>query len=234
MLNITSQKCYLPGCKTPFNVRSYCSEIIEVDELINIMAGGRTTLSKTDIEAVMRLLFEDVQDLVSKGYYVKTPIGNLYLNAKGTMNSEEENFEPNSANTDHKISLHYRSNSEFEDLCVKNAKFKRTEKITLNEPKIITVESPGKSLSNSLAAGSTIIIKGKRLSFVVDSVEDGVFLKNETDTVKCENYSVIKPSMIVAQIPESIKSGTYNISVYSSKLTKEIKESKHKEVISIA
>ena len=58
MLNITSQKCYLPGCKTPFNVRSYCSEIIEVDELINIMAGGRTTLSKTNLNTSRTALLQ--------------------------------------------------------------------------------------------------------------------------------------------------------------------------------
>ena len=105
MLKVTSQRCYLPASKTPFVIRSYCSETIEVNELIDIMATGRTTLSKTDIEAVMRLLFEEVQDLICKGYYVKTPIGNLYLNTSGSLVTEDEPFCPNDMNNNHEIKL---------------------------------------------------------------------------------------------------------------------------------
>lgn len=233
MLKVTSQRCYLPASKTPFVIRSYCSETIEVNELIDIMATGRTTLSKTDIEAVMRLLFEEVQDLICKGYYVKTPIGNLYLNTSGSLVTEDEPFCPNDMNNNHEIKLHYRNNPELEELCVKNAKYERIEKLTLNSPKISLVECIGNKDLSKLKAGDAIIIKGKRLNFKKDEEFNGVLLKNETDSYLLTEYSLIKPSMIIAQLPKDIKIGNYEISVCSTRLTKEVKENTYNEMITI-
>lgn len=234
MLKVVSQKCYLPTSKTPYVIRSYCSETIEVNELIKIMAEGRTTLSKTDIEAVMRLLFEEVQDLVSKGYYVKTPIGNLYLNASGSLTTEDEPFCPNDKNNNHELNLHYRNNPNLEELCVKNGKYERIEKLTPNSPKITTIESPGKSDLNQLKVGNVIIVKGKRLAFNVENENDGIFLKNNNDSYKLKEYSLIKPSIIIAQIPQDVKPGDYTLSICSSKITKELKVQTYNTTISIA
>ena len=68
-LNITVRKNYLPACASPFIVCSDCSEVIEYERLVDLMAKGRTTLTKTDILAAMQLYREE---LVIKAFIIKT------------------------------------------------------------------------------------------------------------------------------------------------------------------
>ncbi len=89
-LKIAVLKNFLPNCPSPFMVRSDSSDVVEFERFIEIMAAGRTTLSKTDIMAAMQLYKEELQKQLVEGKTIKTPTSSFYLSAAGSMNSLDE------------------------------------------------------------------------------------------------------------------------------------------------
>lgn len=48
-VNVFSVPNYLRTSDSPFMIRSVCPDMVEIEELVNRMAEGRTTLTKPDI-----------------------------------------------------------------------------------------------------------------------------------------------------------------------------------------
>ena len=114
MISVYATKNYLKTCEHPYFIRSYCSDTIELDELIDIMATGRTTLSKPDITGCLQLMVEEIVNLVVDGKHVKTPFGAFYLSASGKLDTVAQPFSPGTGTLDHALSLHFRTNKAIE------------------------------------------------------------------------------------------------------------------------
>ena len=113
-LKIAVLKTYLPNCPSPYIVRSSSSELVEFDRFVDFMAEGRTTLSRIDILAAMQLFKEELQKQLAEGKTVKTPIGNFYMSASGSMGSLDEPYLPKEQTNNHELRLHHRPGRAFE------------------------------------------------------------------------------------------------------------------------
>ena len=65
-LKIAVLKNFLKTSKSPYVVRSDSSEVVEYDQFVELMAGGRTALSKIEILGAMQLYKEELQKQSSR------------------------------------------------------------------------------------------------------------------------------------------------------------------------
>jgi len=89
-VTIFSVKNFLKTCALPYFIRSACSDTIEPDQMIDIMAQDRTTLSKPDIAGCMQLFVGELISQVADGKHVKTAIGAFYLSAGGKLSTPDQ------------------------------------------------------------------------------------------------------------------------------------------------
>ena len=82
-IKISTSKNHLGTSKKPFTVRTESSVRVEFEELVSIMAAGRTTITAPDIAGTFLLQKQELAKLVADGKYVKTPFGSFYLSTCG-------------------------------------------------------------------------------------------------------------------------------------------------------
>src|SRR5262249_31727685 len=113
-LRIMALKNYLPLSKKPYYIRAQITEVIDEEKLIDNMAKGRTTLTRTDIVACMQLFHEEVLKQLTSGYKVRTRLGTLYAGVSGALDSREQPFTPNEAETGHSINVYFQIDRKLE------------------------------------------------------------------------------------------------------------------------
>lgn len=224
MLYIFSVVNTLKTCLKPFLIRSSRSDAIELDELIDVMAQGRTTLSKPDITGCLQLLVEEVTKLVSDGKFVKTPLGAFYLSAGGKLETKNQAFTPGVGTLDHELTLHFRTNKTVEDRIKSNARWERIENFDTSAASIDSVTVAGRASGEAAGAGDTLVLSGRRLKF--DSADEtcGVFFESAAESIRAVVYADITPSKVIAVIPAGLTAGTWDIVVSTKPNGKDIKE----------
>ena len=151
------------------------SDVVEFERFIEIMAAGRTTLSKTDIMAAMQLYKEELQKQLVEGKTIKTPTGSFYLSAAGSMNSLDESYLPKDTTNNHEVRLHHKPERVFEDSIIGPLKILREERPDLSVPSLRAVLAAGEEDAGTIRVGGTIQIKGLRLRFDRKEAGQGVF-----------------------------------------------------------
>jgi hypothetical protein len=144
-LKVSAFKNNLTTSPKPYFVRSCNAEVVEYDRLVGIMAGGRTTVSKIEILAVMQLYKEELLKQLSEGRKVKTPTGSFFLSAAGCMDSPDDAYAPEGApsgDTDHKVRLHHVSDRGFEAEALSELRIERVERPDLSAPRILAARRP--------------------------------------------------------------------------------------------
>jgi hypothetical protein len=231
-LKITVHKNYLPSCPSPFIVRSDSESVVEYDKLIDLMAKGRTTLTKTDIVAAMQLYREELQRQLGEGKTVKTPTGAFFLCAAGSMNSLDEAFLPKDQTNNHEVRLHHRPDREFEDDIIAELKIEREEKPDLSTPRLKSVQSAGEEYPGTIRPGGIMQIKGLRFRFDPKESAQGLFFIDAGGAeTRSPFYPMIQPSTILASVPETLAAGTYAVAIRAAVNGKDVRESRLEGVI---
>jgi hypothetical protein len=230
-LKIAVVKNYLPSNPRPFVVRSDCSDVIEYDRLIEIMAKGRTTLSKTDILAAMQLYKEELQRQLAEGTTVKTPTGSFYLSASGSMDSLDESFLPRDQGNNHEVRLHHRPDRALEEEIIAELRIVREERVDLGAPCLRTVQAAGDAAAEGIRAGSIVLLKGMRLRFDIKDPKQGLFF---VDAALAESrspyYPMILPATLMAAVPGSLAAGPYSIVLRAAVNGKDVREARLEDV----
>lgn len=223
MIQIYSLQNYLKTCIQPYLVRSTCSDILEVDELIDIMASGRTTLSKPDISGCLQLFLEEVIEKTADGKHVKTPFGSFYLSANGRFEEKNQPFTPGIGSLGHGFTLHFRTNKTVEAKIISKARWERIENFDKSAASIDQISVIGREPEENAQAGDTIKITGRRLKFDTADTSCGVFLNSETASWRSAVYADIAPSRIIAALPADIPAGSYELSIITMPNGKDVK-----------
>lgn len=224
MLSVYAMKNYLKTCEHPYFIRSYCSDTIELDELIDIMATGRTTLSKPDITGCLQLMVEEIVNLVADGKHVKTPFGAFYLSASGKLDTVAQPFSPGTGTLDHALSLHFRTNKAIEAAMKTRARWERVETFDTSAAAVEGIGVVGRAEGEAARAGDTIRITGRRLKFDPAVAECGVFLETETESYRIAVYPDIAPSKLIGILPSDLPAGSYDLIVVTMPNGRDLKE----------
>jgi hypothetical protein len=232
-LKIAVVKNHLPSCRSPFIVRSGPpADTVEFDQLVEIMANGRTTLTRTDILGAMQLYKEELQRLLAEGKTVKTPSGSFFLCAGGTMDSLDEAFLPGQQDSNHDVRLHHKPERIFEGAIVADVRIVREERPDLSVPSIRTVQATGVEDGASIQAGGMVQVKGLRLRFDSRETSQGVFFEDASGVeTRSPFYAMILPGTVIATVPISLQPGTYALVLRAAVNGKDVKESRFDGVV---
>jgi nucleoid DNA-binding protein len=225
MIKIYSLQNYLKTCLDPYVARSTCSDTVEVEELIDIMASGRTTLSKPDITGCLQLFLEEVIEKTADGKHVKTPFGSFYLSANGRFEEKNQPFTPGIGNLGHAFTLHFRTNKTVEAKIISQARWERIENFDKSTASIDQISVIGREPGENAHAGDTIKITGRRLKFDTADTSCGVFLNSDTTSWRAAVYADIAPSKVIAALPADIPAGTYELTIITMPNGKDLKSS---------
>ena len=226
-LKISVIKNCLPTCTSPFIVRSGSSDVIEFARFVDLMAKGRTTLTKTDILAAMQLYKEELIRQLAEGKTVKTPTGSFYLCAAGSLGSIDEAFTPADRTNNHEVRLHHRADRAFEDSALDGLKIVREERPDLSSPCLRSAQAAGEDDSSGLCAGALLRLKGTRLRFDPKEASQGVFFIAESGAqTRSPLYPMILPGTVLAGVPESLAPGSYAVALRAVVNGKDLRESR--------
>ncbi len=216
-------KNHLATSEDPYFVHSQCSGIVEWDDLLDVMAKGRTTLSKPDITGCMQLFVEELQKLLADGRNVKTPFGTFYVRARGTMGDETTPFTPGSATGNHSLRIGWRPDQDFERAILAGVTLKRLESFDRTMPVLHRANSVRDDGVNAALPGDFLRISGLRLKFDPANTNEGVFFVNGTET-RAVQYAEIKPKTLIVEVPKDLHAGEYALAVRSMEGGKTLKE----------
>jgi hypothetical protein len=232
-LVVTPIANHLASNPNPFVVHTEWLDIIEYDKLIDIMATGRTTLTKPDISGCLELFMEEIAKLVADGKRVKTGLGSFYLCASGSLGSHDQAFTPREGELDHALNLHFRPERGFEsDICSK-VQLARGKNYDKAQPAILSAASVKTDAPMSAAPGDFIRVEGQRLRFDKANQEEGLFFVNGHET-RAVQYATVSPSLVIAQVPPDLAAGSYLLALRSMAGSKSLHEGRAKANLVIA
>ena len=222
-LLVVPLKNHLATSPNPYYVHTEWSDTVEFDRLIEIMAAGRTTLTKPDIAGCLELFAEEVSRLVADGKYVKTGLGAFYLCASGKLDAPDQAFTPGSSESAHALRLHFRPDRGFEaELCSKAA-VERGKRYDRNLPVIYKALCVKTEAEMSAGPGDFLRIEGQRLKFDKANAAEGLFFVNGEET-RAAQYASVQPSLVIAEVPPGLKPGSYILAMRSNQGGKDLHE----------
>jgi hypothetical protein len=222
-LTIVPLKNHLATSSNPYYVHTLWSDTIEYDKLVDIMAAGRTTLTKPDIAGCLELFTEEIMKLVADGKYVKTRMGAFYLCASGKLDAPDQAFTPRDGTSEHDLRLHFRADKSLEAGLLATAKIERGERYDRNTPIVFSVVSVRTGDEMKASAGDFLRVVGQRLKIDPADESEGLFFVNGHET-RAVQYAAISPGLVIAQLPEGLAPGSYYIAVRSHQGGKELHE----------
>lgn len=209
-LTVSARKNTLAGRTKAWRFHTSHGAKVGYEELLEIMARSRTTLSKPDIVACMTLLTETVSSLVAEGKFVKTPLGDYYLCAVGTADGPGDPFTPNSPGSGHGLRLRFRPDRGTEAAIVRTARVRRDDAQPSRKPWPLGFEA--------LDGGDILRLRGYNLKFDPSDPLQGLFLTagSSDPGARCPVYAAITPSLIIARLPPGLPAGDYGAVVRSA------------------
>jgi len=213
-IKIMAVKNTLPSRKNPYFIRGQWSDVVEEEDLIDIMAKGRTTLSRTDIVAVIALMKEEVTRLVTEGKYVKTMLGAFYPGVSGSLASLDENFEPSVADNNHDVHVYFRMDRTIEQEVRAGLRTIRTTKVDKTVPLVFGLTAIAEDEANKVGLGNLLEVSGVQLKFDPKDKRLGVFLVDGAGVeTRATAYAVTEPTSVILQVPPTLTLGDYTVLV---------------------
>ncbi|MDC7219450.1 MAG: DNA-binding domain-containing protein [Spirochaetales bacterium] len=182
---------------------------VEQEELINIMLGKNTTVTRQDTLVVMDLLKETVMEQILSGFPVKTDLFKANVSIRGSFVSSDDSFD----STRHKVCVNIKPADDFKADLIKNAQVEHVDP-NQSQPFIRQVfDYESQELRDDLASGALIGLKGG--NFTEENRETRVYLtrEGETDKIAVGKIYQVKGRSILCFLPDNLEAGEYSISV---------------------
>lgn len=234
-LTVSARKNTLVGRNSSYRFHTTHGASVGYDELVDIMSKARTTLSKPDIVACMTLMTEIVSDLVADGKFVKTPLGDFYLSAIGTIDHPEDSFNPGDEESGHGVRLRFRPDRQAEATIGKVVRVRRDDTRSSRNPHIIGMETIGKTGEDALEPGDLLRLRGYRLAFDATDESQGVFLAlgERVPITRCSVYANVEPSLLILQLPPNLEPGDYTLIVRTATATGTSREARMEGLVKV-
>lgn len=201
--------------KDGYCFRSSCSQKITVQELAKEMASYNSSFTEADMVGMLSVLGTVVTDKLTEGCSVELPIGEVYPTASGTCSGIQEKFSLGHGN--HQLSFGFTVNNATRQAVSARLKYKQLAPDATNGARLYRLcslqDNAKESPELSLAAGKTLRLHGKNLSFDLDDIAQGVFLENEDGKKRMTKFTRAGTNIIDVTIPADLAAGDYSVSV---------------------
>ena len=183
------------------------SQVFTLDDIIDRMVKRGTTVTRTDLAALMQLYTQECTYIVEEGGTLNTPLINTSMSIAGVFDGAADAFDKKR----HTVNLNISAGTALKE-AVGKVKTVKTETAS-TDPYITSVLDKLNGSSDEVKIGSVMEIIGSRLKFDPKDNEQGVFAVSGTKTVRCASVVENKPARLMAVIPADLAAGTYYIEV---------------------
>ncbi|MCB1159418.1 MAG: DUF4469 domain-containing protein [Leptospiraceae bacterium] len=167
-----------------FHSRVVTPQVFNREELVKRMLDSGTSVTRSDILAVLNLLESTVTNVLLEGGRINLDgFIQFYPLIQGVFNDEFDNFD----SSKHKIDVGVRASSELKQL-VSQAKVEKVEsQVNLPVMKAFIDFKTGER-NSSIFPGTIAALKGKNLKFNPEREDEGLYIQNMQDM----NYTRIE------------------------------------------
>ena len=217
MLNIKTVKNVLVTDETKdgFCFRSSCSQALSQKKLASEMADWNSSFTEADYLGMLSVLETIVVKFLAKGYSVELPFGTLRANATGTCANIQDGFTLGNGN--HTLGFLFNANDQTVKDVRRSLEYKQLPPDITGEAKLYRVTSLNDDASESpnlsVAAGKTLRLHGRNLTFDITDENQGVFLENENGITRLAIYNRRGTNVVDSPVPSDLAAGNYNVSI---------------------
>ena len=188
------------------NVRSYTD-----DEILEQMIQRGTTITRTDVKAVLQLYREVVASIVADGSGLNTDLINAAPGISGVFTSAADSFDA----ARHRINVNVTPGRALRAAAARIT----VQKVQMSAtgPYITEVkDAVVGSVNSTVAAGNVLQLTGARLKFLAGSDTNGVYLvpaSGEGAEVRCTTVIENKPARLMVIVPADAPAADYFVEV---------------------
>lgn len=182
-----------------------------VEQLVDRMLSMGSTVTKSDLLAVMSLLDEAVLALLVEGYRVDIAgIVDLFPRLQGVFDGPGDGFDKSR----HTLSVNANAAPAFIARVRADARVQKEEAVTPTPAPLQFVDGSSSAVNSVVTAGSIGTVNGSRLKFNATAVDEGVYFIASAGgaETKVAIVSINKPGQLVFLIP-ALESGEYSVEV---------------------
>jgi hypothetical protein len=180
-----------------------------VDEIVKRIVKRGTTLTETDVRAVLGLSFEEIADAVSEGNNVNLPLLNIRPSIQGIFNDVNDSYDASR----HTV----RASLSAGLLLGEKMKTASVEKMgsSIVSPDIVDFLDVRTSTHSQASKGGIGVIIGSELKFNTANVAEGIFFVNVATNAETKVTEVAQRTegKLMFMIPSTLVAGTYYVEV---------------------
>ena len=183
------------------------SQVFTLEDVIDRMVKRGTTVTRTDLAALMQLYTQECTYIVEEGGTLNTPLINTSFSISGVFDGADDSFEAKR----HSINLNITAGTALKE-ALSQTKAVKTETAS-TDPYITAVTDKLNNTTGTIKIGSVMEIIGSRLKFDAKDAEQGVFAVSDSRAVRCASIVENKPARLIVILDPSADAGEFTLEV---------------------
>ena len=188
------------------------SQVFTLEDVIDRMVKRGTTVTRTDLAALMQLYTQECTYIVEEGGTLNTSLINTSFSISGVFDGADDSFDGKR----HSVNLNINAGTALKDALTK-VKASKAETVS-TDPFITAVTDKLNGTTDTVKIGSVMEIIGSRLKFDPTDEEQGVFAVSGTTAVRCASVIENKPARLIVILDATVPAGDFTLEV-RTKLT---------------
>ncbi|MGL6119889.1 MAG: DUF4469 domain-containing protein [Fusobacteriaceae bacterium] len=187
----------------PYNIRIY-----NLEQTVDRMIQRGTSMTKTDIIAVINLLIEEINIIVKEGGAVNLPLFRMIYSIVGKFNSAVDTFD----NGRHKLKIKLVTGEVIDNSVAQVELIKVQAPVSV--PNILQViDSETESINDIITSSGILTLRGANMKMIGDDPSNGVWLL-DSQGVEYKHTKIVSnsPSELIITIA-AVPAGTYELYV---------------------
>jgi len=182
---------------------------VRQEELIEIMQGKNTTVTRQDMIVVMDLFRETVMEQILSGFPVYTDLFKADVSIRGGFTSGVDVFDE----ARHRVCVNMNGADKFKKDLVKNAQVEHVLSVPPTPVIRQVFDYQSGSYRTDFQAGSTINIRGAFFKDENRETEVYLYPDGSAEKIPVETVHQVMGRTILCELPEDLTPGVYRISV---------------------
>jgi hypothetical protein len=184
-------------------------ETVTFADVMKMLTRRGLTTTDTETESVIKELVYTINELISSGKAVNTPIANFRPSIKGLFMHPDERYDP----AKHKVHINCTPGKDIE-IDYKHLEFEKIRPDTAKPHVDLFIDYTTHTENHLITPGSTAEIKGELLKIEAEDPLQGVFFIASDDIeTRADAYLHNKPSHLIFNVPASLSAGEYRVEV---------------------
>ena len=189
------------------------------DELVRSMAARNLRLNEEEIKGVLGVFMEEVADALENGGSVSTPLFKAKCSVSGLFTGADDSFYRDR----HRVRVNLKPGSLLKTMAERVS----TRKINSSLPRPFISQFTDMKSGNknsTVTPGAPAIVKGARLKFNPDDLEQGAFFMNEEkQLIRVPTVMTNHFSQLAFMVPAGLPPGVYRFLVKSKLNTQQLR-----------